>query len=93
MLMIFQEQVLLSQKRFVEHMISTSYKPEYPGHFVTTCYLEMYTGLTNYQGLIQAEERHGFEGDGFVYLKNPLWWAGIATRKCRTVSLSLRGLC
>jgi magnesium transporter len=33
------------------------------------------------QGLMQAEERHGFEGDGFVYLKNPLWWAGIATRK------------
>ncbi|KAF4123251.1 Pfam:DUF803, partial [Geosmithia morbida] len=31
------------------------------------------------KGLIQAEERHGFEGEGFVYLKNPLWWAGIAT--------------
>lgn len=31
------------------------------------------------KGLIQAEERHGFEGDGFVYLKSPLWWAGIAT--------------
>lgn len=24
-----------------------------------------------------AEERHGFEGDGFSYLKNPIWWAGI----------------
>ncbi|KAG6302742.1 hypothetical protein E4U09_002117 [Claviceps aff. purpurea] len=31
------------------------------------------------KGLIQAEQRHGFEGDGFVYLKSPLWWAGIAT--------------
>ncbi|KOS18717.1 Magnesium transporter NIPA2 [Escovopsis weberi] len=31
------------------------------------------------KGLIQAEERHGFEGDGFVYLRSPLWWAGIAT--------------
>lgn len=31
------------------------------------------------KGLIQAEERHGFEGDGFVYLRNPLWWAGIFT--------------
>jgi drug/metabolite transporter (DMT)-like permease len=31
------------------------------------------------KGLIQAEERHGFEGDGFVYLRNPLWWAGIGT--------------
>ncbi|CEJ81420.1 Putative Duf803 domain membrane protein [[Torrubiella] hemipterigena] len=31
------------------------------------------------KGLMQSEERHGFEGDGFVYLRNPLWWAGIAT--------------
>lgn len=31
------------------------------------------------KGLQQAEERHGFEGDGFAYLKNPLWWAGIGT--------------
>ncbi|KAG6040528.1 hypothetical protein E4U41_000241 [Claviceps citrina] len=31
------------------------------------------------KGLIQAEQKHGFEGDGFVYLKSPLWWAGIAT--------------
>ncbi|KAI6379148.1 hypothetical protein MCOR25_002126 [Pyricularia grisea] len=31
------------------------------------------------KGLQQAEERLGFEGDGFVYLKNPLWWAGIGT--------------
>lgn len=28
---------------------------------------------------MQAEERHGFEGDGFVYLKSPVWWAGIST--------------
>lgn len=33
------------------------------------------------QGLLQAEARHGFEGDGFVYLRNPLWWAGITTCK------------
>jgi uncharacterized membrane protein len=31
------------------------------------------------KGLIQAEEKHGFQGDGFVYMKNPLWWAGILT--------------
>lgn len=31
------------------------------------------------KGLMQAEERHGFEGDGFVYLKSPVWWAGIST--------------
>ncbi|EGX89148.1 DUF803 domain membrane protein [Cordyceps militaris CM01] len=31
------------------------------------------------QGLMQVEEKHGFEGDGYVYLRNPLWWAGIAT--------------
>ncbi|KAK3368115.1 magnesium transporter NIPA-domain-containing protein [Podospora didyma] len=30
------------------------------------------------KGLIQAEERHGFEGDGYIYMKNPLWWGGIA---------------
>lgn len=29
------------------------------------------------KGLMDAEERHGFEGDGFSYLKTPLWWAGI----------------
>lgn len=31
------------------------------------------------KGLNQAGETHGFEGDGFVYLRNPLWWAGICT--------------
>ncbi|CAM1502858.1 Fc.00g076340.m01.CDS01 [Cosmosporella sp. VM-42] len=31
------------------------------------------------KGLLQAEKKHGFEGDGFVYLKSPLWWAGIVT--------------
>lgn len=30
---------------------------------------------------MHAEERHGFEGDGFVYLKSPIWWAGITTRE------------
>ncbi|PHH62541.1 hypothetical protein CDD81_6927 [Ophiocordyceps australis] len=31
------------------------------------------------KGLLHAEQRHGFEGEGFVYLRSPLWWAGIAT--------------
>ncbi|KAJ9137218.1 hypothetical protein NKR23_g9186 [Pleurostoma richardsiae] len=31
------------------------------------------------KGLMQAEERHGFEGDGFVYMMSPMWWAGIGT--------------
>ncbi|KAI2612565.1 DUF803-domain-containing protein [Hypoxylon fragiforme] len=31
------------------------------------------------KGLIQVEEKHGFSGDGFVYLRNPLWWAGMIT--------------
>ena len=31
------------------------------------------------KGLNEASERHGFEGDGFSYLKTPLWWAGIVT--------------
>ena len=29
------------------------------------------------KGLNAAAERHGFEGDGFAYLRNPTWWAGI----------------
>lgn len=29
---------------------------------------------------MDAEERHGFEGDGFTYLKSPIWWAGIVAR-------------
>lgn len=32
---------------------------------------------------MHAEERHGFEGDGFTYLKSPIWWSGIVT--CRSV--------
>ncbi|KAF1986374.1 DUF803-domain-containing protein [Aulographum hederae CBS 113979] len=31
------------------------------------------------KGLNDASERHGFEGDGFSYLRSPLWWAGIVT--------------
>ncbi|KAK5069618.1 hypothetical protein LTS08_007657 [Lithohypha guttulata] len=29
------------------------------------------------KGLNDAADKHGFEGDGFSYLKTPLWWAGI----------------
>ncbi|KAI9886851.1 MAG: hypothetical protein M1823_001350 [Watsoniomyces obsoletus] len=32
------------------------------------------------KGLIEASERHGFEGDGFAYLRSPIWWAGIVTQ-------------
>jgi uncharacterized membrane protein len=31
------------------------------------------------KGLNAAAETHGFEGDGFAYLKNATWWAGIIT--------------
>ncbi|KAI1761044.1 DUF803-domain-containing protein [Hypoxylon sp. FL1150] len=31
------------------------------------------------KGLLQAEEKHGFSGDGFVYLRNPMWWGGMVT--------------
>ncbi|KAF2148312.1 DUF803-domain-containing protein [Myriangium duriaei CBS 260.36] len=31
------------------------------------------------KGLIDASERHGFEGDGYSYLKSPVWWGGIIT--------------
>ncbi|KAJ5312149.1 hypothetical protein PENANT_c011G10233 [Penicillium antarcticum] len=29
-------------------------------------------------GLNHASERHGFEGEGFSYLKSPVWWAGVS---------------
>lgn len=31
------------------------------------------------KGLNDATERHGFEGEGFTYLKSPIWWGGIVT--------------
>ena len=31
------------------------------------------------KGLLEASERHGFEGDGFAYLKNATWWGGMIT--------------
>ncbi|KAI9748186.1 MAG: hypothetical protein M1815_003465 [Lichina confinis] len=32
------------------------------------------------KGLMDASERHGFEGDGFSYLRSPIWWGGIVTQ-------------
>ncbi|KAK9460345.1 magnesium transporter NIPA-domain-containing protein [Lipomyces oligophaga] len=31
------------------------------------------------KGLVDASNKHGFEGDGYQYLKNPIWWAGMIT--------------
>lgn len=31
------------------------------------------------KGLLDATERHGYEGEGHQYLKNPIWWAGMMT--------------
>lgn len=31
------------------------------------------------KGLNASIEKHGFNGDGFGYLQNPVWWAGIIT--------------
>ena len=31
------------------------------------------------KGLLEANEKHGFEGDGFAYLKSLTWWGGIVT--------------
>jgi drug/metabolite transporter (DMT)-like permease len=31
------------------------------------------------KGLLHASERHGFEGEGFSYLRSPIWWGGIST--------------
>ena len=31
------------------------------------------------KGLNDAADKHGFEGDGFAYLKTPIWWVGITS--------------
>ncbi|RDW57447.1 hypothetical protein BP6252_13785 [Coleophoma cylindrospora] len=33
--------------------------------------------VTTKIGLRDASDRHGFKGDGFEYVKNPLWWTGM----------------
>lgn len=38
------------------------------------------------KGLLSASERHAFEGEGFAYLRNPIWWAGIITMVIGEVS-------
>jgi hypothetical protein len=32
-----------------------------------------------WKGLIDASERHGFSGDNYGYMQNPIWWAGMIT--------------
>jgi hypothetical protein len=34
------------------------------------------------KGLNASMEKQGFNGDGFGYLQNPVWWAGIITSGC-----------
>lgn len=29
---------------------------------------------------MHASERHGFEGEGFSYLRSPIWWVGVIMR-------------
>ncbi|KAF3397445.1 putative magnesium transporter NIPA7 [Talaromyces pinophilus] len=31
------------------------------------------------KSLIQSSDRHGYDGDGFRYIQNPLWWCGTIT--------------
>lgn len=31
------------------------------------------------KGLNASAEKHGFDGEGFTYLQNPIWWAGMVT--------------
>ena len=31
------------------------------------------------QGLIETAKNRGFEGEGYSYLTNPIWWAGMIT--------------
>lgn len=37
---------------------------------------------------MQASERHGFEGEGFSYLKSPVWWGGVIT--CTGILVSIK---
>lgn len=34
-----------------------------------------------YQGLMDTAKNRGFEGEGYSYLTNPIWWAGMVTSK------------
>ena len=43
--------------------------------------MEMKMLMDSTQGLMQASERHGFEGEGFSYVKSPVWWAGAVMRR------------
>lgn len=38
-------------------------------------------------GLIDTCDKDGFEGDGFSYLKNPIWWAGMVTSRSLSVAV------
>ncbi|KAJ5901677.1 DUF803 domain membrane protein [Penicillium taxi] len=31
------------------------------------------------KGLMHASEEHGFAGEGYSYLKSPIWWGGVST--------------
>ncbi|KAF2715426.1 DUF803-domain-containing protein [Pleomassaria siparia CBS 279.74] len=31
------------------------------------------------KGLTMSAEKHGFDGEGFTYFRNPTWWAGMVT--------------
>lgn len=37
---------------------------------------------------MHASERHGFEGEGFSYLKSPIWWGGVVTRMINPSTLA-----
>ncbi len=42
------------------------------------------------KGLLEASERHGFEGDGFAYLRSPTWWGTSHGKPTPTINLSHR---
>lgn len=53
--------------------------------------MEMLMGLS--QGLMHASEQHGFEGEGFSYLKSPIWWGGVVTRMKSLIGLAWQAEC
>ncbi|TAQ87846.1 hypothetical protein B7494_g3815 [Chlorociboria aeruginascens] len=66
-----QKLPLKNAQQFVWAYVMTGADGQMSGAFRGTSFV-----ITK-KGLMDAEQRHGFEGDGFTYLKSPIWWAGI----------------
>ncbi|KAJ5682818.1 magnesium transporter NIPA5 [Penicillium macrosclerotiorum] len=62
---------VITKKVRLLHLESTDRRKQGPGN------LDRAQALATTGGLMHASEQHGFEGEGFSYLKSPIWWGGI----------------